>query len=234
MNTRVQNNNTGIKSKQGLLAKLLAAVMLGYILTLFGNLIMWQLTSYKNTRDKLNDEYNQYLAHIAQYEKSVLSNIGLNNAKYRDIFNNLQLGASCKIKQMTAKLKSFLNHQNIKILDNTVNIASSFLNIIYLTFKIMVVKLIAVLASIALYVFAIMLGLLDGLVARYKRTMQAGRESTFVFHHVAKLIISLPVFLMFIYIMSPIYINPLIINLAIAGFLFVGFRVYGANLKKYM
>lgn len=234
MNARVQNNHTGIKRKQGLLAKLLSAAMLGYILTLFGYLIMWQLTSYKNTRDKLNDEYNQYLTHIAKYEKSVLSNMGLNNAKYRDIFNKLQLGVSCKIREMVAKLKSALNHQNIKILDNTINITSSFLNIIYLTFKIIVVKLIALLASIALYICASMLGLLDGLVARYKRTMQAGRESTFVFHHVAKLILSLPVFLMFIYIISPIYINPLIINLAIAGFLFVGFRVYGANLKKYM
>jgi len=250
----VQNNSTGIKTKQGSVAKLLAALMLGYLLTLLGNLIMWQLTSYKNVRAKLDHEYNQYLIHREKYEASLLSRIGFDSQRY-------QATVSYKIQGMKARLNYLLSEQNTqsikdtkntkntkstkstkdtdstkntKIIDDSVNAIYSFLTIVYLTMKVILAKLLAVLGAIGLYIFTSMLGLLDGLVARYKRTMQAGRESTFVFHRVAKLLLSSPVLLMFIYIISPFYINPLIINFAIAGFLFSGFRVYGSNLKKYM
>lgn len=252
MRAGVQNKNTAAKYQQGLVAKLLAAITLGYLLTLLGHLIMWQLTSYKNVRAKLEHEYNQYLMHREKYEARLLSKIGFDKKSYQGAVNDLQSTVSCKIQGMRAKLnyllseqntqsikntkstKSTNNTKNTKIIDDSVNTIYSFLTIVYLTMKVILVKLLAVLGAIILYIFTSMLGLLDGLVARYKRTMQAGRESTFVFHRVAKLLLSLPVLLLFIYIISPMYINPLIINFAIAGLLFSGFRVYGSNLKKYM
>lgn len=96
------------------------------------------------------------------------------------------------------------------------------------------VKLLLLFSASLLFLFALSLGLLDGLVSRYVRTLEAGRESAFLFHRVGNLLLAAPTWVLLGYLLVPndFYINAFINALAVMLF-YLSFSV-SSNLKKYL
>ena len=69
-------------------------------------------------------------------------------------------------------------------------------------------KFINIVGAALIYLLAALFGACDGLVTRYVRTAEGGRESTFIFHQMTNMVIQIPVGLIMIYLISPVLINP--------------------------
>lgn len=106
--------------------------------------------------------------------------------------------------------------------------------LIFLTSKLIVAKCASLLLSIGVFVFAILLGACDGLVARYIRTQEGGRESAFLFHRIADKAVRLPMLCVFLYLASPFFIPPTWVVIFISVLLFSLCRLTTANLKKFV
>lgn len=106
--------------------------------------------------------------------------------------------------------------------------------LIFLTSKLIVAKLASLLLSIGVFVFAILLGACDGLVARYIRTQEGGRESAFLFHRITEKAVRLPMLCVFLYLASPFFIPPTWVVMFISVLLFSLCRLTTANLKKFV
>lgn len=112
-----------------------------------------------------------------------------------------------------------------------------FTGLFYLTewsFKVDLLRFISVFCSIMVFVFAAILGFLDGLLTRYIRTAEGGRESTYIYHHLADSTFKLPFFLIIAYIALPLPISPLLVVAVITLLIFMFCRISAANLKKFL
>lgn len=232
---RQEHNYAKGRRKQGIVANMISAIVIGFILTFMVNLIMWQLTSIDSTIEKIQKAQSAHLSNINM--DSLPWFIG----SFKEVLDILTHKVNKNYKDSRLQIDKYLEGWGIasgdnensllqKITDGSLNFVTLFLSVAML----MLLKLITIAASLFLYTVCGLIGLLDGLVDRYKRTMQAGRESTFVFHHVSKLVLSMPALIVFIYIVSPFYISPVLVNIVIAALIFAGTKIYGANLKKYM
>lgn len=232
---RQESRHSNTTNKKKIINNLFVSMSFGFLIILVLKIVMWQITTFNETATNMIRDINNYANHIIKFDNSIIDSIKIgidNSIEY--IFNKFK-----NIFSITYdfKLKDYIgNHssQAENIIKNGSEALYKFFVILLLTVILLVLKVGALFSSIFLYVSSSLLGFLDGLVSRYKRTMEAGRESTFIFHHVSKILLSIPAFLIFFYVAIPVYISPLLINICIAGLLFAGFRVYGSNLKKYM
>lgn len=106
--------------------------------------------------------------------------------------------------------------------------------ILWLSFIFLLFKIIEVYAASILYLFTSLLGALDGLMKRYIRTEEGGRESTFAFHWITNITIKFPFLLIFLYFILPIEINPVVLTCLIASSFFLIFNVLTTSLKKFL
>ena len=100
--------------------------------------------------------------------------------------------------------------------------------------KLVIAKFFSVFISLPVMVFAALLGAADGLLKRYIRTQEGGRESTFVYHRVSDRVIALPVWILWGYLISPFDINPQVVVVLMSILLFCFFNISTANLKKFI
>lgn len=128
------------------------------------------------------------------------------------------------------------NHNNFMsdIIFSIPVLFQSIVAMLWASFWVLVFKFISVFSAILIYVFAGLLGALDGLVMRYVRTAEGGRESTFIFHKMTDTILQIPIWLIFIYLLSPVLINPTWIIVLLSLSFFLVFNIATANLKKFL
>ena len=119
-------------------------------------------------------------------------------------------------------------------LDNSQVFWHRLVSMLVLTAKVVIAKCISLFASVWVFIFAALIGALDGLVARYIRTSEGGRESTFIFHKVADGLLKIPVILLFLYLTSPFFINPEWVVVLMGVLFFAFFYTATANLKKFL
>lgn len=119
-------------------------------------------------------------------------------------------------------------------LTHWVALANRGLSLIGLTLALMAAKLLSVSISLLVLVFAALIGAMDGLLKRYIRTQEGGRESTFVFHRISDVLITAPVLLLVIYLALPIYLPPQAVVMAMSGLVFLFFTIATTNLKKFL
>lgn len=97
------------------------------------------------------------------------------------------------------------------------------------------IKFINIFSPIWVYAMTIILGVLDGLTARYIRTVEGGRESTFIFHHLSKTWMRLLYLLLLLQTCSPFWtLSNDVMALIVATFLFFYSRTKCAHLKKFL
>lgn len=97
-----------------------------------------------------------------------------------------------------------------------------------------ILKLFCLLAGIAMYTMGSLMGALDGLAARYVRTEEGGRESTFFFHHITDKIIRLPPLIILAYLVGVFSPDPGVFVLLLGISLFSFFFIATSNLKKFL
>lgn len=100
--------------------------------------------------------------------------------------------------------------------------------------KVDLLKFISVLCSFMVFVFAGVLGGLDGLLSRYIRTAEGGRESTYGYHFLADSVFKIPFLLVLVYLALPFSISPLLIVCALSLLIFMFSRISTSHLKKFM
>lgn len=120
-----------------------------------------------------------------------------------------------------------------KMLANTGHFLNEAYLLSLLTIKIILAKCFFVFISSFVFIFAIMLGAMDGLLSRFIRTQEGGRESTFLFHSVSCKLALLPILILFLYFIAPLAIcaQYIVILLGLVFYLF--FYGMTSNLKKY-
>lgn len=118
---------------------------------------------------------------------------------------------------------------------SNLNDINGFLSLAAWSFKLDVVKFISVFCSFSVFIFAGFLGLLDGLLTRYIRTAEGGRESTYIYHHLADALFKIPFCLVVAYLALPFPLkNPLILVVILAMISFLFCRLSASNLKKFI
>ena len=105
---------------------------------------------------------------------------------------------------------------------------------LWASFLVLLFKFINIMGATLIYVLAALLGACDGLVTRYVRTAEGGRESTFIFHKMTDTILQIPAWLIMIYLVSPVLINPTFMIGLLALSFFMVFNIATANLKKFL
>lgn len=107
-------------------------------------------------------------------------------------------------------------------------------HLVVLTFESVVIKAASLIASLLLLVMAVILGLLDGFCRRYVRTVEGGRESTYVYHKAVSSAVSLPSFCIILYIVLPLPLSPEIAGILLAVVVFSLVRLSASQFKKYV
>lgn len=100
-------------------------------------------------------------------------------------------------------------------------------------FKTFIIRLVLVVFSLPIFIVAIFVGVVDGLVERDLRRWGGGRESSNVFNLAKKSIIPAFGIACVIYISLPFSINPAVIILPFSMLQFVAVRITTEKLKKY-
>ncbi len=104
---------------------------------------------------------------------------------------------------------------------------------VYVTFTFVARLTILVLAT-PLFLLAKLTGFVDGLMRRDLRKFGAGRESSFVYHHVKRAVAPLLFVPWIIYLSLPFSFNPMAVFLPCAMLLGVTMAITAATFKKYL
>ncbi|WP_025806353.1 TIGR03747 family integrating conjugative element membrane protein [Pseudomonas chlororaphis] len=107
-------------------------------------------------------------------------------------------------------------------------IAAAYMVLVFL------VRLLVLCLSLPLFLLALFVGLVDGLVRRDLRRFSAGRESGFIYHRARASLMPLTVLPWVIYLALPISVHPLLVLLPCALLLGLAMNIAAASFKKYL
>lgn len=102
------------------------------------------------------------------------------------------------------------------------------------TALVFLVRLLVLCLMLPLFLMAVFVGFVDGLVRRDIRRFGAGRESGFVFHRAKATLMPLLVLPWAIYLALPVSVSPLLILLPSAVLLGVAVNIAAGSFKKYL
>ncbi|QIQ22164.1 TIGR03747 family integrating conjugative element membrane protein [Zophobihabitans entericus] len=121
--------------------------------------------------------------------------------------------------------------ENINLAFNSVHdysVAAAFTAMTFL------VRVLVLCLSIPLFILALFVGLIDGLVRRDIRKFSAGRESGFIYHRAKSLLMPILTLPWVIYLALPISVSPLWILLPSATLLSIVMNIAVGSFKKYL
>ncbi len=235
MNGGVQHE---VKKKQrGLLSFLFAvarAIFWGFLVGMLINGFMWHHEGYQALMKDLKITYQEQVNGIA-----------LRNQAISDHYDLAVNGIKETSQREEAKAMSWLDHfAKGQFLKNSpevtqkahgvVGFIDHLVNVAWGTLEVLIAKFFSVFASFWVFIFAAFLGAMDGLLARYIRTQEGGRESTFIFHRVSDVVIRLPIGILFLYLTLPFFLNPEMVVVIVSVLFFSFFYLATANLKKFL
>lgn len=213
---------------------ILSAIIWALVIGLIINCYFWEHEGYQKLILDINKTYQTQVDGVSlrsrmvqsDYDaaatelKNTVSNV-INMTALFLINNHLYLNSHSEISESVnfKKIESFFSH---------------CMQVLVGTFKVTVAKFIGIFSSFFVFLFASIIGAMDGLLARYIRTCEGGRESTFLYHKVSDKVLQIPVAILFLYLTSPFLVNPEYVVIFISVVLFSFFRISTSNLKKYL
>lgn len=102
------------------------------------------------------------------------------------------------------------------------------------TVLVFLLRLLVLFLSLPLFLLAVFVGLVDGLVRRDLRRFNAGRESGFIYHRARASLMPLAVLPWVIYLALPVSISPLLIILPCALLLGLAMNITAGSFKKHL
>lgn len=225
------------KKKRGLTSfiwAVLRAVFWGLLIGLIINCFMWHEEGYKKLMLDMNNTYKQQINGIAVRNIDAASEyaagigvvgdtVSFGEKRTENLLDKVPYIHSVKTSDSFNKSASSIG-----------NAINHFFEVLVNTFKVLAAKFLSVFASFWVFIFAAILGATDGLLARYVRTNEGGRESTFIFHRVSDTVIKIPVAIVFLYLTIPLFLNPELVVLVMSILFFMFFYIATANLKKFL
>ena len=210
------------------------AMLWGFFIGVLINSYLWIKDGYAQFTQNAQATYQQQMDNIALRNQQVAKasargDVWLQNQWQHSLHTTRQL--SWQVPWLS-KLDQYFDVSYY--LDNSQVFWHRLVSMLVLTAKVVIAKCISLFASVWVFVFAALIGALDGLVARYIRTSEGGRESTFIFHKVADGLLKIPVILLFLYLTSPFFINPEWVVVLMGVLFFAFFYTATANLKKFL
>lgn len=208
---------------------IIKAVLWGLAIGVIINCIMWNFEGYQKLMKNLNHTYQTQMTGIALRNEGAAVGFGAIASALGDA---IQIGES-KAQRHISK-SDYLNSTTNKIDSKIWGSVDHFIIVITATCEVLVAKFLSIFVSAWVFVFAGILGAMDGLLVRYVRTSEGGRESTFIFHRVSDTVIKVPVAIIFFYLTIPLLFNPELVVVFISILFFMFFYIAMANLKKFL
>lgn len=232
--------NQTIKRKKNMVIHAIACLIFGIIMGFLLTLIVSIFKSYKSgllsALSDLLTAYSDLVLEIAGRSPSLAGFILDKQALIEAEASNSLISSGNFVAAHFPKLASAPapSQQISLVLAKIKYYLAGLFYLIQWSFKVDLLKFISVFCSSMVFVFAALLGFLDGLLARYIRTAEGGRESTYVYHHLADAIFKTPFYLIVVYLALPLPLSPLLIVAMITLLTFMFCRLSAANLKKFI
>lgn len=210
--------------------KVIFALILGFLIGFGINSYCWHKEGFNKTMQRINAVYQQEI-----------DGLSLRNERFAAYFAaSINLSGNWLIHFKTSvqaginKIELFRRWKLATAFSKAMNGLSKFMRVCLGTIKIVLGKLAGIVVSIWIYIFASLLGMLDGLLKRYVRTQEGGRESTFVFHKVSNTVLAIPAYILAVYLVVPLFINPAVVACVMAVLFYWFFSLVTSNLKKFV
>ncbi len=215
---------------QGAIWSAFAATVWGLFIGIVINFFIWHHEGYAKLMNDMDITYQHQVHGISLRNQTAAVHEGAWIGFVFDHLNEWKKFSGNKIKK-----KKLAENDS---LTQPTNFALTLLNKVYYvstgTFKILIAKFLSVFSSIWVFIFAALIGGIDGLLKRYIRTIEAGRESTYIFHRVSDFLIKIPVGMLFLYLTLPIFIRPELVALLMSVTVFLFCYTATSNLKKFL
>ena len=230
------------KERRSALGNFIAAVkfalIFGFAANLLINFYYWYEKGYNYTiSQKISQNASRETSAIAQ-RSITLAGYCIAILQLIDTWGSeLSSYTQKQIQQKTPRSKILtafkLNHNEQKIWFFKIKIFwKHFWGIVLGTAMEVFIKFASIFLCFFIYLFALLLGAVDGFVEREIRRAEGGRESTFLFHKIADSILKIPGVILIIFLVCPIAINPLIAIYTMAFLFFCFSNILCANWKK--
>ncbi|MHA3183304.1 TIGR03747 family integrating conjugative element membrane protein [Legionella pneumophila] len=224
------------KKSKRIIMSLLLLVLLGWLILLGWVLSLWCFSSFDtafNSVATLSKKQTTAVADfndiaIAEKVKSWLETIPVTEVTHKvtqahQLIKN-ELGNV--LPEPTTELNA--------IADDVIHITKQVWLLISLTLRVMLIKLLILLAAIPLFILAMTAGLIDGLNQRAIRTASLGRESSYVFHRLNHYYKRGLLMLLALWLAIPVSITPAFVFVPVSILLSVMVSVTASRFKKYL
>ncbi len=238
-----KHKNTAVLGHEGAITKftfgIINAVFFGFFIMLCVNAYMWDKQGYQTLIHSLNHQYQLQTQNIFNRDKSLLLEYNSISNQEIQVINSEKNNIHKIIKNNQFNFSTYFSDHNVnnEIINKT-HLIEKFINKITAisadTIKIIFAKLASVFASTLVFIAFIILGTSDGLLSRYIRTSEGGRESTLMFHKVSDKLIQASHIIIYLYLICPIFISPEWIVVLLSVLLLMYCKVATSNLKKYL
>ena len=218
-----------------LISMFIGAVFVGLII----NCGLWAYQGYDKTMASLNEVY------LTQVKSMLVSNDHVSDW-YLHFLSRLYAwtnqGQTTAMHYVEHSLATLTTNRGIDIdqtkLHDNIQAVGGFLqklkNIVIMTVNVIAAKFLGVLGS-SLFVFlALMLGVVDGLLRRYIRTSEGGRESSYLYQTYQMWFIPIPIFLVTLYLSIPLELDTEMIMMGVALTTFFLSYTYCKSIKKFL
>ncbi len=211
-----------------------SAVLWGLCIGVAINCVLWYVQGYPKLMQSMKTTYHQQMQGISLRQSHVAAQISKKMKTFTHAWRHTE-----KQGVKALKKRQIMEHLPLanKKGDGVHRLGQGiehFLAVMAATLMVMMAKCFSVLVSFWVFVFAALIGAMDGLLKRYIRTNEGGRESTFIFHRVSQLMITLPVAVLFFYLTLPVFVRPEVVAVGMSVMVFLFFNISTANLKKFL
>lgn len=216
------------------LLKVVSSIFWAVVLGVCINSYWWYTRGFEQVITELNSTYQSQLSGLAYRNASLISLVDAGSQSVNDKVAKWTEVARSELSHVPVFQSMRHNHQVTSYFSQPISLATKIYCLVQKTLLVALAKILSIATSIWVLIFAAIFGASDGLRSRYIRTMEGGRESTFIFHRVSSALIQAPIAVLFLYLLLPITLNPEIVVIGISLLFFACFYLTTANLKKFL
>ena len=229
----MKNENDVKKKPQSLLTKTMIILMIAFVISVLWNTVKWVKIGYTSMAITLDQQIQDFSSDVIERQPWLLEKFLVLEGKGEMSARQLSLPIINQSEKVSAQYDSALTKLKSDLVDVRIFFNEGW-NVIKLSFLLVCIKFISIFSSILLFVFSGLLGALDGLRKRYIRTMEAGRESTYMYHNISLIFRQLPLLLLLAYLLLPVMIPATAVVVAISSGLFIYCHLLCSTLKKFL
>lgn len=228
------NKDAEVKKKpQSLAYKTWIVLMIAIIVSVAWHTVDWMRMGYSQMYLNLDKQITLFARDIIQRQPFLLKEYLLIENSFEE--NTESITSPILIQE--EKVANTYTVKGNKFKESAAKIGIFFReawNVAKLSFLLVCIKFISIFSSFLLFIFSGLLGALDGLRRRYIRTMEAGRESTYLYHNISSLFRQIPALLVLVYLLVPVSIPATLVIVLISAGLFVYCDLFFSTLKKFL